>query len=392
MRRNYLYRLTPEVYDFSRTFMYRYFILLACIILFAPSTLLAGPGRTGAQILNLGGGARARALGDAFSAMSGDVTTSLWNPSGLAMMPESKLRSGKKGAQASMFYTDYSAPFGEAGEGLYYTFISGALPIGEFGTVGATLQLQGQGTIAVTSDSPDVIREENLGTNMALTFSYADNITNNIAAGINGKMIRMVLGRENGSSYAVDFGMQYLLPIDMIPTTIGVAIQNIGPGISFIDENQADPLPRMLRVGTSMSLYRDRFNHLRIVSGITAYVDKLAENNAELESDLERLNAERPTDDKLTKEQLLSDRGVGLRAFEWRHLQKNIGVEYWLGNLLAFRVGYKNEPGINLPDLLDYVTYGIGVKVYLFNLDLTYGPRFGPNQQRLIEATGVVVF
>ena len=72
------------------------FILLLSLTVLLPVTALAGPGRTGAQILNLGGGARARALGDAFSAMSGDVTTTLWNPSGLADMPESRLRSGKK--------------------------------------------------------------------------------------------------------------------------------------------------------------------------------------------------------------------------------------------------------------------------------------------------------
>jgi len=355
-----------------------------------PVTVLAGPGRTGAQILNLGGGARARALGDAFSAMSGDVTTSLWNPSGLADMPESRLRSGKKAAQASMFYTDYSGPFGEAGEGLYYTFLSGAMPLGDFGTIGATLQMQGQGTIPVTTDSPEVLREESLGTNFALTFSYADRITESLSAGINGKIIRMVLGRENGSSYAVDLGMQYHLPFDFIPTTVGAAIQNIGPGISFIDENQADPLPRFLRIGTSMSLYQDRYNHIRFVSGITAYVDKLAEDEDGLADDLERLNAER--EEKLTQGQLLSDRGVGIRAFEWRHLQKNLGLEYWLGNILALRVGYKIEPGINLPNLTDYFTGGIGVKIYLFNLDLSYGPSFGPNNQRLIEVTGIVIF
>ena len=371
-------------------FLRKIFILQLVIAIFLPVTALAGPGRTGAQILNLGGGARARALGDAFSAMSGDVTTSLWNPSGLADMPESKFRSGKEAAQASMFYTDYSAPFGEAGEGLYYTFISGAMPLGDMGTIGATLQMQGQGTIAVTTDSPDVLREESLGTNFALTFSYADRITESLAAGINGKMIRMVLGRESGSSYAVDLGMQYLLPFDLVPTTVGVAIQNVGPGISFIDENQADPLPRFLRLGTSMDLYRDRYNHVRLVSGITAYIDKLAEDADELAEDLERLNAER--EEKLTREQLLSDRGVGIKAFEWRHLQKNLGLEYWIANLLALRVGYKSEPGINLPDLTDYFTYGIGVRVYLFNVDLTYGPRFGPSRERLIEATGMIIF
>ena len=371
-------------------FRRKIFGLLLWLAIFFPGVALAGPGRTGAQILNLGGGARARALGDAFSAMSGDVTTSLWNPSGLADMPDSKFRSGRKAAQASMFYTDYSAPFGEAGEGLYYTFISGAMPLGDVGTIGATLQMQGQGTIAVTTDSPDILREESLGTNFALTFSYADRITESLSAGINGKMIRMVLGRENGSSYAVDMGMQYLVPFDPIPTTLGVAIQNIGPGISFIDENQADPLPRFLRIGTSMSLYRAKYHHIRLVSGVTAYIDKLAENEDELAVDLDRLNAER--EEKLTREQLLSDRGVGVRAFEWRHLQKNIGLEYWLGNLLAIRVGYKVEPGINLPNLTDYFTGGIGVKIYLFNLDLSYGPSFGPNNQRLIEVTGIIVF
>ena len=371
-------------------FRHKIFGMFLCLAIFFPVVVLAGPGRTGAQILNLGGGARARALGDAFSAMSGDVTTSLWNPSGLADMPESKFRSGRKAAQASMFYTDYSAPFGEAGEGLYYTFISGAMPLGDVGTIGATLQLQGQGTIAVTTDSPDILREESLGTNFALTLSYADRITESLSAGINGKMIRMVLGRESGSSYAVDLGMQYLLPYDPIPTTLGVAIQNVGPGISFIDENQADPLPRFLRIGTSISLFRAKYHDIRLVSGVTAYIDKLAEDENELVVDLDRLNAER--EEKLTREQLLSDRGVGIRAFEWRHLQKNLGLEYWLGNLLAIRVGYKVEPGINLPNLTDYFTGGIGVKIYLFNLDLSYGPSFGPNNQRLIEATGIIVF
>lgn len=366
------------------------FILLLSLTVLLPVTALAGPGRTGAQILNLGGGARARALGDAFSAMSGDVTTSLWNPSGLADMPESRLRSGKKAAQASMFYTDYSGPFGEAGEGLYYTFLSGAMPLSDAGTIGATLQMQGQGTIPVTTDSPEVLREESLGTNFALTFSYADRITESLSAGINAKVIRMVLGRENGNSYAVDLGMQYLLPFDFIPTTVGAAIQNIGPGISFIDENQADPLPRFLRIGTSMSLYRHRYHHVRFVSGVTAYIDKLTEDEDELAIDLERLNAERA--EKLTQEQLLSDRGVGIRAFEWRHLQKNLGLEYWLGNILALRVGYKIEPGINLPNFTDYFTGGVGVKIYLFNLDLSYGPSFGPNNQRLIEVTGIVIF
>jgi len=377
------------------------FILLLCLVIFFPVVALAGPGRTGAQILNLGGGARARALGDAFSAMSGDVTTVLWNPSGLVDIPNSKFRTGRQATQVSMSYTDYATPFGEAIGSSYYVIISGAMPLGDVGTIGATLQMQGQGTIAVTTDSPDILREESLGTNFALTFSYADRITESLSAGINGKMIRMVLGRESGSSYAVDLGMQYLLPFDSISTTLGVAIQNVGPGISLFDENRADPLPRFLRIGASMSLFRTEFLHIRLVSGVTAYIDKLAEDENELAIDLERLNAER--EEKLTRAQLLSDRGVGIRAFEWRHLQKSLGLEYWIGDMLALRGGYKIEPGTNLSDLTDLsnlnlsnlssgLTVGIGVKTYLFNLDLSYSTPFGQNKRGLIEATGIIVF
>ena len=370
--------------------MIRYLSLVVSVLLLISNTVYAGPGRTGAQILNLGGGARARALGDAFSAVSGDVTTSLWNPSGLAYLPDSNLSSDRKGSQLSMFYSDMSAPFGEAGEGIYYTFISGAMPLGDIGTIGATLQLNGQGTSAVTVDSPEVIRNENLGTNMVFTLSYADSLADSLTMGINGKMIRMVLGTESGSSYAVDLGLQYDVPFELIPTTIGMVIQNVGPGISFIDANQADPLPRMFRIGTSMSLYRDSYNHFRLVSGITSNIHKLTENEEELLAYIESENAERTV--KTTKEQELSERGVGIRAFEWRHLHKNVGVEYWLGNILAMRVGYKYEPGLNLPAFTDHFTYGIGVKVNRFNVDIAFGPRIGPAQKRLLEVTGIIVF
>ena len=41
-------------------FLRKIFILLLGLAVFFPVMALAGPGRTGAQILNLGGGARAR--------------------------------------------------------------------------------------------------------------------------------------------------------------------------------------------------------------------------------------------------------------------------------------------------------------------------------------------
>lgn len=363
-------------------------IILLMAISIQPS-VFAGQGTTGGQILDLvngKGGTRAAALGDAFAAIDGDVTTALWNPSGLGVMAET---------QAAFSYVDGGEIFGEAGEGLYDGFFAGALPLREAGTLGAALQLQGQGTILVTTDSPDPIREENLGTNWALTVSYADRLAPELLAGISGKIIQMKLGPESGRAYAVDLGLQYNLPHLPIPIRIGAAVQNWGTRIAFKDENQSDPLPRVLRLGTAVTVYEEGHHYLRLIGDATASIHKLKEDEDELNADLDRLNEQRAEKSlpELTRGELLSDRGVGIHAFEWRHMQKSLGVEYWLGNLLALRVGYKGTPGVIYPtaDWLffsdttfpHHLTYGLGVRLLNYQFDYALIPAGGPENTRL---------
>jgi len=340
------------------------FVLLLVTTVSLPPSGSAGPGTQASQILNLGGGTRATALGDAFSAVDGDVTSALWNPSGLGIIQEK---------QVAISYKNQGDIFGDAGEGLYYAFFAGALPLGDAGILGATLQLEGQGTILVTTDSPDPIREEHLGTNWVLTLSYADQLTKRLYAGINGKIIRLKLGPENAGAYAVDFGLQY----DLGRTVkIGAAVQNWGTQIAFKDENQSDPLPRKFKMGAATVIYEDYHQRLNIIGDITAYIHKLTED----EEEIDRRLAEHPDE---TRDDVLSDRGVGIHAFEWRHLQKSIGAEYWLGNLLALRVGYKTEPGVALLEFSDHLTYGLGVRLLDYQFDYAVEIPRGPEGKRL---------
>ena len=365
--------------------LFRVALLLLMTIFIAPP-VLAGPGTTAAKILDLGGGTRAAALGDAFSAINNDVTAALWNPSGLGIM---------ENRQAAISYIDRTQLFGEAGEGLYYAFFAGALPLGDAGTLGAMLQLEGQGTIDVTIDSPEPIRTENLGTNWVWTVSYADQLTKGLLGGISGKVISLKLGEEGGRAYAVDLGLQYDLPSTPVPIQIGAVVQNWGTRIHFIDENQSDPLPRIFRFGTAVMLYNQGNHQFRLIGDLTASIHKLREDEDELEADLLRLNElikeenktklaeEQELKPEITREGLLSDRGVGVRAFEWRHLQKSVGLEYWLGGFLALRVGYKEEPGIDLLNFTDHLTYGLGVRLLNYQLDFAQLPGGGPEQRRL---------
>ena len=361
-------------------------VLLLLMTIFIVPPVSAGPGTTAAKILDLGGGTRAAALGDAFSAINNDVTAALWNPSGLGIMEK---------RQAAISYVDRTQLFGEAGEGLYYAFFAGALPLGDAGTLGTMLQLEGQGTIDVTIDSPEPIRTENLGTNWVWTVSYADKLAQGLLGGISGKVISLKLAEESARAYAIDLGLQYNLPLELVPIQIGAAVQNWGTRIHFIDENQSDPLPRMLRFGTAVTLYNRGNHQLRLIGDLTAAIHKLREDEEELEADLLRLNEtikeenerrlaeEQELKPEITRDGLLSDRGVGINAFEWRHLQKSVGLEYWLGGFLALRVGYKEEPGIDLLNFTDHLTYGLGVRLLNYQLDFAQLPGGGPEQQRL---------
>ncbi len=361
-------------------------ILLLCMTLFVVLPVSAGPGTTAAKILDLGGGTRAAALGDAFSAINNDVTAALWNPGGLGIMEK---------RQAAISYIDRTQLFGDAGEGLYYAFFAGAMPLGDAGTLGSMLQLEGQGTIDVTIDSPEPIRTENLGTNWVWTVSYADKLAKGLLGGVSGKVISLKLGEEGARAYAIDLGMQYDIPSTPVPIQVGAAIQNWGTRIHFIDENQSDPLPRMFRFGTAATLYNQGNHQLRLIGDLTASIHKLREDEDELQADLIRLNeaikqdnerrleAKEELKPEFTRDGLLSDRGVGVNAFEWRHLQKSVGLEYWLGSFLALRVGYKEEPGIDLLNFTDHLTYGLGVRLLNYQIDFAQLPGGGPEQQRL---------
>ncbi|HIE26721.1 TPA: PorV/PorQ family protein [Candidatus Poribacteria bacterium] len=362
-----------------------FFISITAITLTLCMTplLYAGAGRTAAQFLSLGGGTRAAALADAFSAISGDVTAAFWNPSGL---------TGIDKREATLAYTDYSNLFGEAGEGLYYALFAGAMPIGDWGVVGTTLQINGQGIIDITADSPDVIRQENLGTNWAWAVSYADEVAPNLLAGVSGKVIRQVLGPVSSTAYALDIGTQYGFPDLSVPIVLGAAIQNWGTRIQFKDEHQSDPLPRTFKLGAAFKILDEEYHKLQLVGDFTAFIDKLSEDDEEgLEEVVEQRYTENNPENK-TKEQIRSDieaeRGVGIHAFRYSNMSKSIGAEYWLANILALRVGYKVDPFMpvvinEFEDHVDRVTAGIGIRYSNYQFDYALVPGGGPNNKRL---------
>src|SRR5688572_21501094 len=65
-------------------------LIAAVGLLGLPGSLLAGSGTSGGSFLNIPVGARAVAMGEAYTALADDVSSLYWNPAGLAFMRQSQ--------------------------------------------------------------------------------------------------------------------------------------------------------------------------------------------------------------------------------------------------------------------------------------------------------------
>lgn len=68
--------------------------------------------------------------------------------------------------------------------------------------------------------------------------------------GIGAKLIRSQIGQDSASSLAFDLGVMHR--ISRWPVSLGLAVQNLGPGMKFI--SQRDPLPLSVTAGLAYSL------------------------------------------------------------------------------------------------------------------------------------------
>jgi hypothetical protein len=319
------------------------------------ASVYAGTARTAAPFLSSDGGTRAAGMADAFSAVSGDVIAAFWNPGGLASISEK---------QATLAYSNISAMFGEASAGMYYMLTAFAMPIGDLGVFGSTLQLQGQGTTTRTEagpNGPKIIGEENLGTNVAWALCYADEFSKGLLAGVNVKLIRQVLLDESDVAYAVDLGLQYAIPVRMdvsfmssTPINIGIALQNFGTAIQMKDAYQSEPLPRDLKLGLALKLVDTPSHRFQILSDYTSFIDKLSQTEEDKKE---------PRFDPVKA-------GVGIYALRPDNSQQGIGAEYWYANILGMRVGYKyvpDKPGSR-------ITMGFSIKYSNYQIDYARVP------------------
>jgi hypothetical protein len=146
-----------------------------------------------------------------------------------------------------------------------------------------------------------------------------------LAVGAAVKYIRIQLAPNSrsgvGSTFGLDLGALYRIPAARL--SFGVNVQNLGPSVTFINEDQASPLSRNIKAGVGWQA----------------------------------------VDDKQFSVTLASDYNQSLVTSDFRTY--NNGLELAYANQIAGRVGWYSDPLGDISGL----TFGIGVSWKSLNLD-----------------------
>ena len=279
-------------------------------------------GTTAAQFLKISSGGRGLAMGSANVAITNNLSSSFWNPAGLAHV---------KGIQVYFENNGWLA-------GTDYNFGSFGFEWPRVGVLSLSItMLTTPDDLVRTIEKPTGTGEKFNAQDMSIGISLGKSLTNQLSLGATIKNIRQRIWHSTGQTIAADIGVQYKTPIKDI--ILGASISNFGNDISLIGrdmnlsvdpdpnnqgniefvnaqyETDAFPLPLLFRVGIGGNII-----------------------NKEKLSVLFAIDAVHPNDN-------------------YEYL--NLGLETNINNMFSIRAGY---PGIGKKDAIEGLSLGFGVK------------------------------
>ncbi|MDE2489244.1 MAG: PorV/PorQ family protein [Elusimicrobia bacterium] len=213
----------------------------------ALSLTAGGPGTSGADFLTVGVGARALAMGGAFSAVDSgaDANAPNWNPAALGLV---------KAANAT---ASYNSLFVDENQG----YLGYAAPVRSGGAWSAGVNYLSVSNIprrAGDTENPDSTFTNQ---NYAAGFSYARPFTDALSVGGTLKYVREEIDSLKENAMALDFGLLARTPVDGL--TAGGEIRNLGTNIG------PDSLPLTVSGGVAYKMFDGRLTAASDVDWLT---------------------------------------------------------------------------------------------------------------------------
>ncbi len=191
------------------------FILIITVVLgsiVVPARAQDKVGTTAANFLNVPVGGKAAGMGGAYTAIADDPTALFWNPGAIS-------RDGRNDV-----YTSITSYFVDA----RHTWFGAKYMLTSSDAVGVSLNSLNYGDWeeVTTVEHPEGTGEYWQASDMALTLSYARNMTDRFSIGGSVKYIRQQIYNESASTFAVDLGLLFITRFNGLQ--IGTSIRNFG--------------------------------------------------------------------------------------------------------------------------------------------------------------------
>jgi hypothetical protein len=296
-------------------------------------------GTTAAKFLSIGVGARANAMGGAFTSIANDASALYWNPAGAALLDQFE----------AMF--TYTTLYKDLGINLNYLAL--VLPSGELGNFGLSVTALDYGDMDVTTESfPEGTGEKFSASSYAFGLTYARVITESFSAGISVKYVLENIFNSSAGGVAFDIGTIFATPFYGIK--FSSIISNYGTKMQMSGEDlliRYDPDPNRAGNNQTNDAYYKTEKYelpLKLQIGLSKEFQFLDEQKF-----IVAIDAAHPNDNS-------------------EYL--NVGGELsFLNNLISIRGGYK---GLLLDDTQEGLTLGAGLNyvlgVFALGVDYSY--------------------
>lgn len=172
-------------------------------------------GASGATFTKLWVGARAAAMGGAYTALAEDITALYWNPAGIARLP---------GINAGATHTELFA-------GITQNFIGATMPLSDRYRVGVSLNEVDYGDIRRTTLTKDANGGNYNANDLAFGVTIAGALTDRFAFGATAKYLRNSILDLSAEGFAFDASSLY--QTDFYHMKIGMDLTNLGSDRSF---------------------------------------------------------------------------------------------------------------------------------------------------------------
>jgi len=262
-------------------------------------------------------------MGRAFAAVTNDANAVWWNPGALAFTT---------GHDASSMYTKLVP---DLAPDVFFSYTSYAQHVEGWGGIGFSLGYLSYGQSIATDQEGNEI-----GTftsyEVAPTLAYGTELMKDMGFGIALKLVRVDLAPADktqdqkagrGTTFAADIGGLYKLP--KWKSAIGVNVQNLGPNIAYIDQDQSDPLGRNVKLGVAVTPFETEAYRVLVAADVNK---SLLSHGAWIE---------------------------------------NAGGEFEFNRLLSLRAGYIYDPRGTVRDF----TYGLGLNFHNVRVDYASVPQ-----------------